>query len=31
VKGKTAVFLGWGEIDPQNILTFDEALKTCAV
>jgi carboxylesterase family protein len=28
VKGKTAVFLGWGEIDPQNILTFDEALKT---
>jgi hypothetical protein len=26
-KGKTAVFLGWGEIDPPNILTFDEALK----
>jgi hypothetical protein len=27
VKSKTAVFLGWGEVDPQNILTFDEALK----
>src|SRR5262245_3404487 len=26
-KGKIAVFLGWGELDPPNILTFDEALK----
>jgi triacylglycerol lipase len=26
-KGPTAVFLGWGEIDPPNIITFDEALK----
>ncbi len=26
-KGKTAVFLGWGEIDPPNIISFDEALK----
>jgi hypothetical protein len=26
-KGKIAVFLGWGEIDPPNIITFDEALK----
>ena len=26
-KGKTAVFLGWGELDPPNIVTFDEALK----
>jgi len=26
-KGKIAVFLGWGEIDPPNILSFDEALK----
>ena len=26
-KGKTAVFLGWGELDPPNIITFDEALK----
>ena len=25
--GKVAVFLGWGELDPQNILTFDETLK----
>jgi len=26
-KGKTAVFLAWGELDPPNILSFDEALK----
>jgi len=26
-KGKIAVFLGWGEIDPPNIISFDEALK----
>ena len=26
-KGKTAVMLVWGEIDPPNIITFDEALK----
>ena len=26
-KGKTAVFLGWGEIDPPNIISFDEGLK----
>jgi triacylglycerol lipase len=26
-KGKIAVFLGWGELDPPNIFTFDEALK----
>ena len=26
-KGKIAVFLGWGELDPPNILAFDEALK----
>jgi acetyl esterase/lipase len=26
-KGKIAVFLGWGELDPPNIITFDEALK----
>lgn len=26
-KGKIAVFVGWGELDPPNILTFDEALK----
>ncbi len=26
-KGKTAVFVGWGEIDPPNIITFDEGLK----
>ena len=26
-KGKTAVFLGWGELDPPNIISFDEALK----
>jgi len=25
--GKIAVFLGWGELDPPNIITFDEALK----
>jgi hypothetical protein len=25
--GKIAVFLGWGELDPPNILTFDETLK----
>lgn len=25
--GKTAVFLAWGELDPPNIITFDEALK----
>jgi acetyl esterase/lipase len=25
--GKTAVFVGWGEIDPPNIISFDEALK----
>ena len=27
VKGPIAVFLGWGEIDPPNIINFDEALK----
>jgi triacylglycerol lipase len=26
-KGKIAVFLGWGEVDPPNIISFDEALK----
>lgn len=26
-KGKIAVFVGWGEIDPPNIISFDEALK----
>jgi acetyl esterase/lipase len=26
-KGKIAVFVGWGELDPPNIVTFDEALK----
>lgn len=26
-KGNVAVFLGWGEIDPPNIISFDEALK----
>jgi len=26
-KGKIAVFVGWGELDPPNIFTFDEALK----
>ena len=26
-KGKIAVFMGWGELDPQNIYTFDETLK----
>jgi hypothetical protein len=26
-KGKIAVFLGWGEIDPPNIISFDEGLK----
>jgi triacylglycerol lipase len=26
-KGKIAVFMGWGELDPPNIITFDEALK----
>jgi hypothetical protein len=26
-KGKTAVFVGWGEIDPPNIISFDEGLK----
>jgi triacylglycerol lipase len=26
-KGKIAVFVGWGELDPPNISTFDEALK----
>jgi triacylglycerol lipase len=26
-KGKIAVFLGWGELDPPNILVFDETLK----
>jgi len=26
-KGKIAVFLGWGELDPPNIISFDEALK----
>jgi len=26
-KGKVAVFLGWGELDPPNIITFDETLK----
>src|SRR5499426_106805 len=26
-KGKIAVFLGWGELDPPNILAFDETLK----
>jgi hypothetical protein len=25
--GKTAVFIAWGELDPPNITTFDEALK----
>jgi acetyl esterase/lipase len=25
--GKIAVFVGWGELDPPNISTFDEALK----
>ena len=25
--GKTAVFLAWGELDPPNIIAFDEALK----
>jgi triacylglycerol lipase len=25
--GKIAVFLGWGEVDPPNIISFDEALK----
>jgi len=25
--GKIAVFLGWGELDPPNIITFDETLK----
>jgi len=25
--GKIAVFLGWGELDPPNIMTFDETLK----
>jgi triacylglycerol lipase len=25
--GKIAVFLGWGELDPANIITFDETLK----
>ena len=26
-KGKIAVFLGWGELDPQNIYAFTESLK----
>jgi triacylglycerol lipase len=26
-KGKIAVFVGWGELDPPNIMTFDETLK----
>jgi BD-FAE protein len=26
-KGTISVFLGWGEIDPPNIINFDEALK----
>jgi BD-FAE protein len=26
-KGKIAVFMGWGELDPPNIITFDETLK----
>jgi len=26
-KGKIAVFIGWGELDPPNITTFDETLK----
>jgi len=26
-KGKTAVYLAWGEIDPPNIISFDEGLK----
>jgi triacylglycerol lipase len=26
-KGKPAVFLAWGELDPPNIISFDEALK----
>jgi hypothetical protein len=26
-KGKIAVFMGWGELDRQNIYTFDETLK----
>jgi Carboxylesterase family len=26
-KGKIAVFLGWGELDPPNIIAFDEGLK----
>jgi hypothetical protein len=26
-KGKIAVFLGWGELDPPNIYAFDETLK----
>jgi triacylglycerol lipase len=26
-KGKIAVFMGWGELDSRNILSFDEALK----
>jgi triacylglycerol lipase len=26
-KGKIAVFMGWGELDSANILSFDQALK----
>jgi len=26
-KGKPAVFLAWGELDPPNIISFDEGLK----
>jgi triacylglycerol lipase len=26
-KGKIAVFIGWGELDPPNIYAFDETLK----
>jgi acetyl esterase/lipase len=26
-KGKIAVFVGWGELDPPNIISFGEALK----
>jgi hypothetical protein len=26
-KGKTAVYVGWGELDPANIISFDQGLK----
>jgi triacylglycerol lipase len=26
-KGKTAVYVAWGELDPPNIISFDEGLK----